>query len=102
MRAAVTAVLGVGLVAACAAGPRATGSSSPADADAAALRLYRGHCASCHRLRDPAEETRDRWAWALERYGPRAHLSEEERRLVLGYLQARARDAAPVPGGPAP
>ncbi len=78
------------MAAACAAGPHPGRSSDP---DAAAERLYRGHCAACHRLRDPGEQTAARWAWAVERFGPRAHLSEEERRLVLGWLQARASDA---------
>ncbi len=78
------------LAAACATGPR---PGSPSDPDAAAERISRSHCAACHRLRDPDEQSAARWAWAVERFGPRAHLSEEERRLVLGWLQARARDA---------
>jgi mono/diheme cytochrome c family protein len=61
--------------------------------DAAGGRLYREHCGSCHRLRDPTEQTTERWAWAVDRFGPRAHLSPEQRRLVLGWLQARAKDA---------
>ncbi len=89
------AALAAALALACAASPPAGGAPSPADPDAAGERLYRGHCAACHRLRDPGEQTRERWAWALERYGTRAHLSGEERRLVLDYLQARARDARP-------
>lgn len=80
------------LASAC-AGSRAGDPSRPADPDAAAERIYRSHCAACHRLRDPDEQTAERWAWAVERYGPRAHLSEEERGLVLGWLQARAKDA---------
>lgn len=88
MRAALVALCGLAL--ACATGPRAGDSSR---SGAAAERIYRGHCAACHRLRDPDEQTAERWAWAVERYGPRAHLSEEERRLVLGWLQERAKDA---------
>ena len=70
------------------------GSGGP---EAQGEALYRGHCGSCHRLRDPSEQTRDRWAWAVERYGPRAHLSEGERQRVLAYLQSHARDAAAAP-----
>jgi mono/diheme cytochrome c family protein len=62
-------------------------------ADAAGEKLYREHCGSCHRLRNPLEQTRARWAWAVEHYGPRAHLEERDRPLVLGYLQERAKDA---------
>jgi mono/diheme cytochrome c family protein len=94
MRASI-AGLAAALALACAASPHGGGAPSPSDPDAAGERLYRGHCAACHRLRDPREQTRERWAWALARYGARAHLSDEERRLVLDYLQARARDASP-------
>lgn len=58
-------------------------------------RIYREHCGSCHRLRDPREQTRDRWAWAVKKYGNRAHLAPEDRPAVLDYLQARAKDAPP-------
>jgi hypothetical protein len=47
-------------------------------------------------LRDPAEETRARWAWAVDEFAGRAHLSPEARQLVLAYLQAHAKDAAPA------
>ncbi|GEJ57251.1 hypothetical protein [Anaeromyxobacter diazotrophicus] len=78
---------------ACASGPAprpAVGAE-----DAAGEKLYREHCGACHRLRNPAEQTRARWAWAVDHYGPRAHLRDEDRPLVLRYLQARAKDAAP-------
>ncbi len=56
-------------------------------------RIYRTHCASCHRLRDPGEHTAARWAWALNEFGRRAHLAPEERAELLAWLQARAADA---------
>jgi mono/diheme cytochrome c family protein len=73
-----------------------SGSGGGGGPEATGQRLYREHCGSCHRLRDPAEQTRDRWAWALRKFGDRAHLSEQERPLVLAYLQAHAKDAAPA------
>jgi mono/diheme cytochrome c family protein len=78
----------------------ASGASAAGGPDAAGERLYRGHCGACHRLRSPAEQTREGWARALERFGPRAHLGPEERALVLGYLQARAKDAPPSAAEP--
>jgi mono/diheme cytochrome c family protein len=71
-----------------------TGSSVvlPDGADPAA-QVYREHCGSCHRLRIPSEQTRDRWAWAVDRFGGRAHLSPDEKQMVLAYLQAHASDA---------
>jgi mono/diheme cytochrome c family protein len=91
---AMTALLAVAAVA-CAT---ASGGAAPGRPEAQGEQLYRGHCGSCHRLRDPSEQTRERWAWAVERYGPRAHLSEDERRLVLSFLQSRAKDAPAAPG----
>jgi len=88
-----SAVLALAAVACATAAGSGGGAASP---DAAGERLYRGHCGSCHRLRDPAEQTRERWAWAVNRFGPRAHLSPEERQLVLDFLQVRAKDALPA------
>lgn len=87
------ALLALSLAAVACATASGPGTGSP---EAAGERLYRGHCASCHRLRAPSEETRDRWAWAVERFGPRAHLSPGERALVLAYLKAHARNTAPA------
>lgn len=56
-------------------------------------RLYRTRCASCHRLRDPADHTRADWAWALREFGPRAHLTEAQAAAILEYLRERAADA---------
>ncbi len=88
-----TALLAAAVVA-CATTPPGGDAAGPPEAQGE--RLYRGHCGSCHRLRDPSEQTRERWAWAVDRYGPRAHLSEGERQLVLVYLQSHAKDAAPA------
>jgi hypothetical protein len=79
------------LLAACAGAPHAGAGD---ESEAAGERLYRSHCAACHRLRSPSEQTREGWARAVERFGPRAHLSEPERQLVLKYLKAHAADAA--------
>lgn len=95
LAAASCALAGAVVVAACASGPAPLPPVN--EADAAGERLYRQHCGACHRLRPPSEQTRDRWAWAVERYGPRAHLDEKDRPLVLEYLQRRAKDA-PAPG----
>jgi mono/diheme cytochrome c family protein len=91
------AVALVGL--ACATASRTGGAAASAGEGE---RLYRGHCGSCHRLRDPHEQTRERWAWAVDRFGDRAHLSGEERKLVLGYLQSHAKDAGAGAGGEMP
>jgi mono/diheme cytochrome c family protein len=85
-------------LAACAATGGGPATAAAGDPDAAGQRLYRAHCAACHRLRDPSEQTPQGWARAVEHYGPRAHLSGEERRLVLEYLQARAREDPAPPG----
>ncbi len=92
MRAVAAALLAAAALAAgCASAPR--GGAAPSDPQAEGERLYRAHCAACHRLRDPKEQTSERWAWAVDHFGPRAHLSDEERRLVLAYLKAHAKDA---------
>jgi mono/diheme cytochrome c family protein len=74
----------------------ASGTGGAGEPQAAGQRLYREHCGSCHRLRGPAEQTRQQWAEAVEKYAGRAHLSLEEKQLVLAYLEAEAKDAAPA------
>ncbi len=94
MRALVAAfAASAAILVACASGSGAAAGGGP---EAAGERIYREHCGACHRLRSPSEQTRERWAWAVDRYGPRAHLSEAERPLVLRYLQAHAKDAPPA------
>jgi mono/diheme cytochrome c family protein len=74
-------------------GACATGGAAARPEGEDGERLYRGHCASCHRLRDPAERTGEGWAWAVGHYGPRAHLGAAEQARVVAWLQARAADA---------
>jgi mono/diheme cytochrome c family protein len=80
-----TAALGALLLAACATAGEARGPGNEGE------RLYRTHCASCHRLRAPGEHTREEWGALVFRYAPRAHLTEGEEAVVLRYLQERAR-----------
>lgn len=77
------------LLAGCAEGAGARGAGG--EGTGRAERLYRAHCASCHRLRDPAEHSADEWARLVPRYGPRAHLAPAEEQEVLRYLEERAR-----------
>jgi mono/diheme cytochrome c family protein len=65
--------------------------AGPVSSDREGERLYRSHCAACHRLRDPSEETEARWVWAVKEFGPDAHLSPEEASKVLGFLSRHAR-----------
>jgi mono/diheme cytochrome c family protein len=84
---ALAALIGSALL--CCATPGAGGEAIRSDGE----RIYRGHCASCHRLRAPSEHTRARWEWAIKEFGARAHLTDEQRPVLLEWLQARASDA---------
>ncbi len=78
---------------ACAGATVAARPAVPGTPDAAGEQLYREHCGSCHRLRTPGDYTRERWAWAVNRFSGRAHLDADQAHLVLDDLQARASDA---------
>ncbi len=84
-------LLALALLAAACAGPGAAPGGAAGGAPDDPERLYRTHCASCHRLRAPGEHTREEWGALVFRYAPRAHLSEAEEAVVLRYLQERAR-----------
>jgi mono/diheme cytochrome c family protein len=90
------------VVLACAGATFTARPAAPGSPDAAGEKLYREHCGSCHRLRNPGDHTRERWAWAVNRFSGRAHLSPDEAKLVLDYLQARAEDAPPPAPAAAP
>lgn len=92
---ALAAAVAAAALLACASASYQARPAQPGTPDAEGEKLYREHCGSCHRLRNPADHTRERWAWAVDRFAGRAHLSGEEAARVLAYLQARARDAAP-------
>ncbi len=79
---------------ACAVAPAA--EAGPAGGE----RLYRSKCSACHRAYPPSSRDRERWAAMLSRMAPRAKLSEQERALVLEYLQSNARDASGAGGRP--
>lgn len=65
-------------------------------------RLYRAKCAACHRLRQPDEHTMEGWERGLAKHGPQAHLTDEEREAIRGFLLANAVDAPRQPPIPAP
>jgi cytochrome c5 len=47
-------------------------------------KLYRGNCATCHRLLAPEEHDGPTWEAYIEKYGKR--LSPEEKKLVYNFL----------------
>jgi trimethylamine-N-oxide reductase (cytochrome c) len=93
MRPLLVILAAVALLAACAGrAPNASPAAGGASSDDAA-RLYRSKCSACHRAYEPASRTRAGWADVMARMAPRAHLRDEERAVVLGWLQAHAKDA---------
>ncbi len=82
------------LAAACAGPARELTASSGGEREAA--RLYRSKCASCHRIHDPSEFTREGWKKNLDQMQGRAHLTRAEREEIERYLAAHARDAQPA------
>lgn len=71
-----------------------------ADADArhvtlAALQegrtLYVNHCANCHNLYLPSAYTKQEWVPILERMQQPAKITDAQKRLIAGYLDAGAK-----------
>lgn len=83
--AAVTAA--AALLTACAGAPRAV------DGAAAPERLYRSKCAGCHRAYPPESHTRAQWAEVMPKMAEKAHLRDDERRTLLEWVEANAKDA---------
>lgn len=93
MRALLLAPLALAL--ACAGAPPSAGPPEGG-------RLFRSKCSGCHRAYPPEERTRAQWAEVMTRMAPKAHLQEEERAVLLWWLDARAKDASPPAARPAP
>ncbi len=74
----------------------ASGAAPPAASERDAAKLYRSRCASCHRLHEPSEYTREAWRSNLDRMQGRAHLGAAERAEIERYLDAHAKDAQPA------
>lgn len=53
-------------------------------------QLYRGNCASCHRLLSPAEHDGPTWEAYIEKYGK--HLSPEEKKTVYNFLTGQEEE----------
>lgn len=66
----------------------ATADMSPGE------KLFYQRCTLCHVPREPGDHTILQWHGITESMFPRAGLTDDERKLVLQFLEANARDAA--------
>ncbi|MBA4407316.1 hypothetical protein C0389_08585 [bacterium] len=48
--------------------------------------LYHEKCGGCHRLYSKKEFSRKRWGIEVESMSKKSKLSEDEKRMILGYL----------------
>ncbi len=51
-------------------------------------KTFSAYCQSCHILPKPTDKTDEEWPVIVERYGPRAKLSEKQINQLIGYLTA--------------
>jgi len=59
---------------------------------------YMNRCASCHYLYLPASYTSEEWQPIVERMEVRSGLLTGEKELIIGYLNAGSKTAAPENG----
>ena len=55
-------------------------------------QMYEGLCDKCHRLVPPKNLTDQQWIAAVDRYGVKLKLRDDERRLLKAYM-TRANDS---------
>jgi cytochrome c5 len=48
--------------------------------------LYRAKCLSCHSVIAPGDHDEEEWRLYVDKYGKK--MTDEEKRIVLGYLVA--------------
>ncbi len=54
--------------------------------------MYEGLCDKCHRLIPPKNLTDEQWIAAVDRYGAKLKLRDDEQRLLKMYM-TRANDS---------
>ncbi|MCQ9615764.1 molybdopterin-dependent oxidoreductase [Paenalcaligenes niemegkensis] len=59
-------------------------------------KLFYGRCTLCHVAREPGDYTFGQWQGITESMFPRAGLTDDERKLVLGFLAKNAKDGPVV------
>jgi hypothetical protein len=65
---------------------------SPAIGDTAlGKQTFLAKCGRCHKLKDPANYTTDKWATIMNRMSVKAKLDSTETQNVLAYVQANAK-----------
>jgi len=55
--------------------------------------LYYNKCTLCHGPKEPGSLTKKQWHGVTQSMFPRSGLNEEEKKLILEYLEANAKDA---------
>lgn len=55
-------------------------------------KLYVGHCGSCHSLFLPEQFTSEQWTKSMGKMQGEAHISDEERDLIVNYLNTKCRN----------
>lgn len=57
-----------------------------------AKKLYLIKCAKCHKLYEPQDYGEDDWQNWMGKMKEKAHLSDEQHRLISGYLDSIRRE----------
>ena len=75
------------------AGGVADATSPDVAPEVRARALYERTCSRCHALFMPSSFLPEEWPGYVRRYGAKARLNEEQRNLVLWYLQTESSKA---------
>ena len=51
-------------------------------------RMYMEKCSSCHSLHVPSAFSEEQWATAMDKMQSKAHLTDEEKELIIKYIIA--------------
>ena len=59
-------------------------------------KLFYERCTLCHVPREPGDFTKNQWHGITQSMFPRAGLNDQEKDIVLKFLEANAKDAGPM------
>lgn len=66
-------------------------SQIPAEVVPLGKTLYENSCVRCHKLKDPANYTREEWPGIIDKMQKRSRITDEQKATILTYLLSEAK-----------
>lgn len=66
-------------------------SKVPIDSISSGKVLYENSCVRCHKLKEPANYTKQQWPGIVDKMQKRSRITDEQKAIILAYLLTEAK-----------